>query len=112
VEHNEYYVQCITGDQYHVFVAIPGTKLEQKCKERAAQGVLDAFILSTDECPECIVARQQRESRNADMCASTECMFMSFDKADDPCRDGCQAYEPIQDSPYNDQIRGLPIIAG
>lgn len=47
-----YNAQCLNGG--HVFVAPEGSELEKRCIARAANGYLDALIVLSDECPECI----------------------------------------------------------
>lgn len=108
-----YYVQCVEGDPSHVMEVVAGSELEQECKERAATGRVDALVLEREECPGCIA--EMRARRNAQMCGSTDrpCPFSSFlDEADyDPCASGCKAvtsFGTIEESPYRDQLRGLP----
>ncbi len=54
-----YNVTCLAD---HTAFAASGSDLEKRCKEREAAGMLDALVLSPDECPECI---QDLERRNA-----------------------------------------------
>src|SRR5688500_15695736 len=101
-------VQCVSG---HVMEVVPDTELEQRCKERASAGSLDAFCRSNDECPECIEDSRQRERRNVELCGAVGCPMTPFDEKSHPCAKSCmasQSYQAIKDSPYDDQLRSLP----
>ena len=103
-----YLAQCMSG---HVLEVIAGTKLEQKCRERAAKGLLDALCLGPGECPECSEEDREHERRNANMCADAGCMFMSLGDKEHPCNNACMAqrtFDGIENSPYKGQLRGLP----
>ena len=103
MEPTVFYVQCASGKLSHVKEVIPGTPLEEKCKERAARGFLDAFCLGSDECPECLIDQEMRDSEFARTCAVAGCAF-----GGDHCRDGCVAASEAVltgDSPYIGQLR-------
>ena len=105
-----FYVQCYTGNPTHVMEVIPGSELEDKCKTRATNGYIDALPLGPDDCPYCVEDRRERERHNENMCIDSGCPFMSLSDDEDKCAQRCQATvaaEAIEDSPYQDQLRGL-----
>ncbi len=55
-----YNVACLNG---HVWVATAGSKLEARCKARAASGKLDAMPVHQDDCSECQEERQRRDQK-------------------------------------------------
>ncbi len=61
-DYTPYNVQCQYGR--HVFTAPRGSNLEQECITRFNKGYRDALPVSSDECPECLYEREQRERRN------------------------------------------------
>jgi hypothetical protein len=60
---NRYNYQCICG---HVGTVSRGSALEDRAKKRAADGYLDAIILSPSECEDCQLERQMDEARYAE----------------------------------------------
>jgi hypothetical protein len=87
---------------------VPGTELEQKCQARTA---LDALALGPEDCPVCVEETRERERRNANMCGDAGCPFTPFGDKEDPCASTCmfmQACRDVKDSPYQDQLRGIP----
>ena len=88
-------VQCLNG---HTHEVKPRTELEQKCKERLANGFLDALCLSIEECPHCVEDVRERGRRNESMCSNCGCAMM------DPCEGVCKMASDIADSPYQEQI--------
>ena len=67
---SNYNVQCLCG---YVGEAPAGSELEERCKERVAEGFLSALVLSSKECPDCQdrleedVRRDQADFRGSDM---------------------------------------------
>lgn len=89
---------CISGR--HILEVRPGTELEGKCKEYAHKGYIDAFPLSSDDCPECVEDMRCRDRAFTNTCNAVDCPFTS-----DDCREGCIASVTTQGSPYDGQTR-------
>ncbi len=65
-----YNVQCING---HAYVAPPGSELEKLARDHVKSGVLDALMVSPDECVECSYDSQERDRRFRSMCDEVGC---------------------------------------
>jgi hypothetical protein len=76
-----YYVQCLAG---HVREVEVGSDLEQRCKERAAKGFLDALCLTECECDQCREDRREELRREIRLCNEVGCPM-----SEDDCADGC-----------------------
>lgn len=101
-----YLTQCLAD---HIYAVVAGSELEERCKEREADGKLDAVILYYDECPGCISEGEMRDSQMDEMVNMFGC---GFDYGNG-CGDDCPCKKPHQDrvSPYEDQLTGLPVEA-
>ncbi len=58
-----YYVQCLRG---HVNLAPIGSDLENRCKQYEADGHIDAYGVSWEECRDCIFEHEERERKMAE----------------------------------------------
>jgi hypothetical protein len=58
-----YLVQCLNG---HVFVAESGSELETRCKNREAEGFLDAPPIHPEQCEYCQEEREECDRKTAD----------------------------------------------
>lgn len=99
-----YLVQCISGEPSHVMQAVQGSELEAMCFQRAESGKLDALILSTDECPTCVIEAQSRRSRDFEMY-----MGCPMEDLDGNCVEDCPCKSVIPDSPWNNQVQGIAL---
>ncbi len=68
----EYNVQCLCG---HVFIANPGSALEQKCIGRERAGYIDALIVNGEGCAVCGYRQARAEAACADDDAAMQYMF-------------------------------------
>lgn len=61
-----YNVQCLRG---HVEEVSEGDELWERCRERAAEGILGALVIDSSECPGCQeeARRGQIDFRGADL---------------------------------------------
>lgn len=99
-----YLVQCITGEPSHVMQAVHGSELEALCIQRAASGMLDALILSTDECPSCVIEAQNRRGRDFETYMG--CPMADLDGS---CAEDCPCNSLIPDSPWGNQVQGIAL---
>jgi hypothetical protein len=110
-----FYVRCYTGNPTHVMEVVPGSELEDKCKTRATNGYIDALPLGPDDCPNCVADRRDRERRYADSFWDF-CCPAAMSNPDHECTHACadmMAPKPIENSPYQDQLRGIgPVNVG
>ncbi len=107
---DRFYVQCVSGNPDHIMEAVPGSKLEAKCKKRAEAGKLDALCLYYDECPDCVEDTRKRAREEADYIS----MFGGpIPSLHDTCEDNCcyKNRKDIADSPYADQVQYITATA-
>lgn len=85
-----YNIQCIRCS--YVGSASAGSELEERCRQRAADGKLDALILSPEECPQCCEDRIERCRREVRMCGDIGCPM----DVQRHCADGCMAANELR----------------
>ncbi len=73
-----YNVQCLCG---YVGEAPAGSELEERCRERAAEGFLSALVLRSSECPQCQADREEEARRDQADFRGADMDFFDFFKA-------------------------------
>jgi hypothetical protein len=98
-----YLTQCFSG---HVLEVVSGGELEERCAKHAAEGNLDALILNSSECIECIEEARGRDTEMNRMIELLGCPLAGLNGCDDTCP--CRSPQKIADSPYGTQLCRLP----
>jgi hypothetical protein len=87
VDADFYNAQCLMG---HISSVRPGSELEERAKEREAEGKLDAVMIPEDECWQCEVDQEESVRRFQTMCGLVGCALID----EESCKkSGCRSLD-------------------